>query len=111
MRLYIAEHLLPQATNTPALYTLCKNYGEIPLTLTVLTHMRRSQREVTAFTLSDPDKLIGVRGIWHHGIEEILYLQQEQSLFLCRSLRHQNDDAIKQGLRWLQTHLEELRDH
>ncbi|WP_201394410.1 hypothetical protein [Ktedonobacter sp. SOSP1-85] len=110
LRATVAEHTLSQSTGIPTTYVLCRE-GETPLTLTVLTQVRAFQREVKAFMLSDPDKSIGIIGIWHHGVEEVLFVQRLQGQLLCRSLRHQNDNTIKQGLRWLQTNLGDLHDY
>ncbi|EFH80515.1 hypothetical protein [Ktedonobacter racemifer] len=105
LRAYIEQHLLPQATEASFPYTLRKRSGTPLLSLTVLAQVRASRREIIAFFVSDSSRSIGIRGIWHHGVEELFYVQQEHSQFLCRLLRSQDDEVIGEGLRWLSAHI------
>lgn len=105
MRIYIAQHLLSQSPDDASPSIFSKNHGKTLLTLTVITQLRASQREVTTLLLSDPERAVGIRGIWHHGVEELFYVQQEGGQMFCRSLRHHDDETVEHGLHWLRSHL------
>jgi len=100
MRVYIVQYLLPPDMASPYLFQKRSTEGTI-VHLMVEMHPLRELPTIQRIVFSEKDKAVGVAGVWHHGVEELFYLQKIQGQVLSRSLRHRNDDTIERGLHWL----------
>jgi len=110
MRTYIIQYLLPHTMASS--YVLTKKCAENKsVSLIVEMHPLRKQPTIQRFVVAEEDRIMGVIGVWHHGIEELFYAQNIQGQVLSRSLRHRNDDTIEQGLHWLCLHILRWCEH
>jgi hypothetical protein len=97
LRTYVTQAFLPCIVHADTIYSFRKGSD----TLTVLTHPHRFPPMIKGVKLSYQDGIVGVWSMWHHGIEELFFIQSQQGQWLSRSLRSQHDVTIEQGLRAL----------
>ena len=100
MRIYMVQYLLPPDMASSYAFQKRSAEGNI-VHLMVEMHPLREQPTIQRFVFSEKDKVVGVVGVWHHGIEELFSLQKIQGQMISRSLRHRNDDIVERSLYWL----------
>lgn len=100
LRAYTACVFLPPDVYAGTTYSFCK--GESKLTVFLLHNQPPVIKELK---LANQDGFIGILGIWHHGTEELFFIQKTRGQPLYRSLRNSHDVSIEQGLHTLSHHL------
>ena|SRR5581483_3259454 len=104
LRIYITRYMLPPDAEKATTYSFSKG----PYRLTVIMHPRIAM--IQEVKLDRAGRSVGIIGIWHHGIEELFFVQNGLGQAHYRSLRQTQNATIERGLRWLCMNLARWQD-